>query len=523
MKNTEECAIYLRKSRSDIELERYNKKIDTLARHEKILRNLCAVDGYNVTKIYREVVSGETINERIEMKRLMADIMLNKYKGVLVVELSRLTRGDKIDQGRIHNIFKYTNTLVITPEKVYNLSNEKDEEAFEDELTNSGKELKTIKKRLNRGRKVSVLEGKYVGNVAPFGYKRVKIKDDKGYTLEELTEEAIVVRKIFDLYVYKDMTKNKIAGKLIELGFKPRKAVKWSTSTIKDILENPVYIGKIRWDYRPEIKSLKYNNLLNEEIVVSRPRNHKPLIIEGIHKPIISNDTWELAQFRLNEGSVPVQTKNSIKNPLAHILICAKCGCYMQRKVYTKIKKEDVVLCNNKYCDNISSKLCIVEDKIIKGLMYWYQNFILSEECFKQKNNINYYQEMIEKLNKNIIINKLKLEKVCEAYEDGIYDIERYIVRSNEIQEKIKQVEGQIIEYKEKINKNLKMFEKNEILIPKIKNIIEIYDKLESPEEKNKLLKTIVEKVIYIKKKKSLKKADDATEFEISIFPKMFK
>ena len=170
MNDSDEYAMYLRKSRADIEQEKYNNNLDTLSRHERILKNLSALDGYNVTKIYREVVSGETISERKEMQHLIADITANKYRGVLIVELSRLTRGDKIDQGRVHNIFKYTNTLAITPDKVYDLSNEKDEEAFDDELTNSSKELKTIKKRLNRGRRASVLEGKYVGNVPPFRF-----------------------------------------------------------------------------------------------------------------------------------------------------------------------------------------------------------------------------------------------------------------------------------------------------------------------------------------------------------------
>ena len=526
MNSNDEYAIYLRKSRTDIELEKYNNNLDTLSRHERILKNLSAVDGYNVTKIYREVVSGETISERKEMQHLIADITANKYKGVLIVELSRLTRGDKIDQGRVHNIFKYTNTLAITPDKVYDLSNEKDEEAFDDELTNSGKELKTIKKRLNRGRRSSVLEGKYVGNIPPLGYKRIKIPDDKGFTLEEIPEEAVVVRKIFNLYVYKNLTKNKIAIELNRLGYKPRKAESWSPSTIKDILRNPVYIGKIRWDHRPEVRTLRTDNVLNEEIVVSRPRNLKPLVVDGMHKGIISNELWNLAQAKLSKNPAPVQHNNIMQNPLAHILICGKCGSYMQRRPYAKRGETTAVQCTNTACNNISSKLHIVEEKVVSGLKYWFNEYKLSDDSFKPKknmDNINYYKNMIKQLNYNITKQKNRLSKVCEAYEDGIYGSDVYQSRCIEIQETISQIEHQIIEYQEQMDKEQKLLNEKEFIIPKFENVFDIYDKLQTPEEKNRLLKTVIEKVIYIKEKKTLKKTDDTTDFEIHIYPRLPK
>lgn len=521
---TDEYAIYLRKSRSDIELEKYNNKLDTLARHERILKNLCAVECYNVTKIYREVVSGETINERKEMQHLLTDVSANKYKGVLVVELSRLTRGDKIDQGRIHNIFKYTNTLAITPDKVYDLSNEKDEEAFDDELTNSGKELKTITKRLVRGRTSSVLEGKYVGNIPPFGYKRIKIKDDKGFTLEELPDESFIVKQIFDLYVYENLNKNQIALKLDELNHKPRHSEKWSPSTIKDILRNPVYIGKIRWNHRPQIKFLKSDVLFSEDIGVKRPRNTKPLIVEGMHKSIISQEIWELAQSKLNKNSAPVQQHNTIQNPLAHLLICEKCGSYMQRRPYKKRGETTAIQCNNRDCDNISSKLHIVEDKVITGLKYWLNNYKVNEDCMEQKksiNNISYYENLIKQLNANILTQNNRLSKVCEAYEDGIYDVNTYNSRCIEIKQYINEIEHQIIDYQEQIAKEQKLLNDKEIVIPKIQNVLDIYYKLDNPEERNHLLKTVLEKVTYLKQKKTLKKTDDPTDFEIHIYPKL--
>lgn len=522
----DEYAIYLRKSRTDIELEKSNNKLDTLSRHEKILKNLSIVGNYNVTKTYKEVVSGETIKERTQMQHLLADVKNGKYKGVLVVELSRLTRGEKIDQGTIKNIFKYSKTLVITQEKVYDLQNEKDEESFDDELTSSGKELKTIKKRLNRGRISSVLEGKFVGNTAPYGYEREKIEDDKGYTLKELHSESIIVRRIFDLYVYEDYSMGKIAKELEESDLKPRKAKQWCVSTIKDILRNPVYIGHIRWNHRPEVKYLKSDSIYADDISVSRPRNDKPLEVEGLHEGIISKEIWDLAQAKLSKNTAPVQHNNIIKNPLAHLLICEKCGSYMQRRPYNKTGEVTAIECTNRNCNNISSKLHFVEDKVIKGLKYWLNNYKVNEKSIQQSkgsDNINYYKNLIKQLNENIDTEKRRLDKVCEAYEDGVYGSDVYQNRCKNINESINNLEHQIIECEEQLRKEQKLFDNKEIVIPKIENVLDVYYKLESDEERNRLLKTVLEKVTYLKVKKALKKTDDPTDFEIHIYPKIAK
>lgn len=160
-------AIYLRKSREDIEAENYGEG-ETLARHEKILKNLAERRGLPINKIYREVVSGETISERAEMQKLLRDVENEKWAGVLVVEVERLARGDTSDQGRVAKAFKYSHTKIITPMKEYNPDNEFDEEYFEFGLFMSRREYKTINRRLQRGREVSVSEGKFARKYCPF-------------------------------------------------------------------------------------------------------------------------------------------------------------------------------------------------------------------------------------------------------------------------------------------------------------------------------------------------------------------
>lgn len=161
--------LYLRKSRADMEAESRGEG-ETLARHEKILLDLAKRMKLDITQIYREIVSGETISSRPVIQQLLSEVEQGTWSGVLVVEVERLARGDTIDQGIVAQSFKYSNTKIITPMKVYDPSNEFDEEYFEFGLFMSRREYKTINRRLQRGRLESIKEGKYLGTTPPYVY-----------------------------------------------------------------------------------------------------------------------------------------------------------------------------------------------------------------------------------------------------------------------------------------------------------------------------------------------------------------
>ena len=136
-------AIYLRKSRADAEAEARGEG-ETLARHERALKELAVRNDYPIAQIYREIVSGESISNRPQMRQLLADVAAGKYQGVLVMEVERLARGDTMDQATVANTFRFSNTLIITPFKIYDPNNSMDEEYFEFSLFMSRREYKTI-------------------------------------------------------------------------------------------------------------------------------------------------------------------------------------------------------------------------------------------------------------------------------------------------------------------------------------------------------------------------------------------
>ena len=505
-------AIYLRKSREDIEVEKYGEG-ETLARHEKILTTLASSRNLPISKIYKEVVSGETISERKEMQKLLRDVENEKWTGILVVEVERLARGDTSDQGIVAKAFKYSHTKIITPVKTYDPDNEFDEEYFEFGLFMSRREYKTINRRLQRGRELSAQEGKFVGNIAPFGYERIKLKDSKGYTLSINQDEAFIVKEIFRLYIFENTTINSVVWQLNNMNLKPRISHEWTISSVKDILSNPTYIGKIVWNRRKQKKKTK-----NGHLIISRPRNQDYLIYDGLHEPIIDNKTWELVQEKRKQNAPKIKHTNTIQNPLVGLVFCEKCGKPMQRRPYTKTDKPDFLICPNPKCNNIGSKLYIVENKIIEALKIWFKNYKVNYDV-KTYSNSKTIEKSIFLAKKELKKESLKLDKVYNFFENEIYSKEEFITRSKSIKDNIQSLEVRLEEYKSLLQNN-RAFQK-ETIKPKLENIIDLYGHLQTAEDKNIFLKSIVAKVTYLKAEKAIKRNSNSTTFELHIYPKI--
>lgn len=200
----ESLIIYLRKSRKDMDYFKDEPIEKTLQRHEKELQDfIINIFGKPIPEhnIYREVASGDTIDDRPVMQEILSIIEEDNIKGVVCIEIERLARGNTVDQGVIAQTFQYTDTKIITPIKIYNLDNEDDLSYFEDGLYQARKYLKYTKRILARGRLRSVKDGKYVGSILPYGFNKVKLENEKGYVLVENKAESKVVRLIADLFL----------------------------------------------------------------------------------------------------------------------------------------------------------------------------------------------------------------------------------------------------------------------------------------------------------------------------------
>lgn len=315
---------YLRKSQSDdptLTVE------EVLLTHERILDDLTTrLIGGKVPEEnkFREIVSGESLADRPEMQRLLRLIESPKIKAVACVEPQRLTRGDYEDIGRLMKLLKFTNTIVITQYRVYDLRDKHDWDAFERELKRGNDYLLYYKEIQERGRLASVAAGNFIGNVPPLGYEKDIVMDGKRKcpTLKINEEHANIVRLIYDLFVNQNLGRYEICNVLDDMGIKPTRGKYWSAYSIRTILTNEHYIGKVRWNHRKTITTVE-----DGEIKTKRPNAKigEYLVYEGKHEAIISEEMFYAAREKLGKGSRHTRGTTP-RNPFASLLFCAKCG-----------------------------------------------------------------------------------------------------------------------------------------------------------------------------------------------------
>lgn len=337
----DEILIYLRKSRQDDPNETVE---EVLSRHEVQLQDF-AVKTWGAripeSNIYREVVSGETIDDRPEIKKVIDRVQESKIKAVLVIEPQRLTRGDLLDCGTIVHVLRYTNTLCITPTRFYNLDDKYDRRYFEDELKRGNDFLEYTKEILMRGRRLSASQGYWVLPRAPFGYDRERQKNRK-YILVP-NENAANVRMMFEWFA-DGISKYEIARRLLSSGVKPlrNKSVKWHVTTIEWILKNDVYIGVVRFGETKEVRVYENGTLKKKR--VSAPESEH-IVAKGLHDPIIPLGLWTRVQERL--GSCDrTNSKHELSNPLAGLVVCKKCGYIMRATGKPIGKRRRRVVCS---------------------------------------------------------------------------------------------------------------------------------------------------------------------------------
>ena len=334
-----EIIIYLRKSRS----ENGESVEEVLARHEKMLQDYAIrIFGEEIPSenIYREVVSGETIADRVEIQNVFNRIndRYENIKGVLCIEAQRLSRGDMEDCGFLMKNFKLSNTLIITPSKTYDLNDMNDFKMLKMELIQGNEYLEYNKTIMERGRELSINEGKWIFAEAPFGYDRYKLKNRKGFSLKP-NEDAKYVQMMFEMFVNQDAGTQEIARKLNELGVLTSKKKQWDFKGVKEILKRETYYGMITRNKR---KSVEY--LLDGKVIKSKVKNDNYTLVKGLQEPIISQELFEQAQSKFKAASTPrVPNEYEVKNPLASLVKCSLCGKTMQRSVSSTHRKRKPV------------------------------------------------------------------------------------------------------------------------------------------------------------------------------------
>ncbi|MFB4260467.1 recombinase family protein [Shouchella clausii] len=505
--------IYLRKSRKDIELEA-KEGGDTLERHRKFLMEIVKKEGHNLIKEpFEEVVSGEYIIERPKIQELLKEVEQGAVDAVLVMDFERLGRGDMYDMGSIYRAFSYSETLVLTPTDVIDPTSESAELLFGVKSIVSREELKSINKRLQNGRKSSAREGKFIARSAPYGY----IKDKENLKLIPDPDTAPVVQTIFKLIA--DGKGRRQVAKHLEEDLKippPFRYQMWEDSSISYIIKNEAYLGRIIWG---KTKTYKRNG---KRITKKVPRDQW-IIRENCHEPLIDLELFNKAnESHTGRHRAPVQSSLQLSNPLAGILKCSICGRSL-RQFRNNDRPNPQVRCFTRSCQPLQKGALIplVYEKIVTSLEDILNSIEIEADLLKKKQSTISRIPVLEKRVQNTKAELVKLERqknnLHDFLEQGIYNIETFMERQQNVIGRIKELE----EMKQNLIKQIENEKEKELhykdYLPKARTVLQQLNKAETAQEKNTLLKSIIEKIEYTRDKEWKKKDHFQLEIHLKI------
>lgn len=326
----------------------------------------------------------------------------------------------------------------------------------------SGEVKRGMTERVERGGAVSI---------PAFGYNIV----DKEYVINP--ETAPIVKRIFADYL-SGIPIVRIARQLNDRHITTTKGNVWENRTVEYILYNPVYIGKIRWNPKRRTR----RNYDDPDI----------MIVDGTHEPIIDDDTFEQVQQRLaaQKKAHPRNMHAEINEEyMLHGLVkCSACGASLS------MCSKGIGLQCIKYTHGKCSTSHYISTNKLNKLVLAALEVAFQTESFELTVKERPAAADLTEIDIDAMIEKeqKKFSRIREAYENGVYTLE-------ELKESKRITDHNIAEWKKKAIKPenttdelIKSFiEKKKDIIPQLKSP----DVSES--EKNELLRSFVDKIIF--------------------------
>ena len=498
--------MYLRKSRQDDPNETVE---EVLAKHQQILQDWARRElGYEIPEecIYREIISGESLSERREAQKLLARIEDTNVAGVVCVDPQRLSRGDLLDCGTLINTFMYTKTLVATPMMTYDLTNKMERRFFQDELMRGRDYLDYLKEIMSRGRVASVKKGNFIASKPPFGYDKVTIGKER--TLVP-NKDADIVRMVFDWYVNERIGYQTIANRLDDMGVKPVSTNRWLKNTIAEMLRNVQYDGKVCYNRKKTVTVIK-----DGEKKVSRPMaaEEDMIIVEGKHPAIVDHELFMAAQKIINNNP-RVTSEKELRNAFAGIMLCGDCGKSLYYNGYGGSRAARLE-CRRKPKHFKSAVYKEVKDAVVYALEY---AELPNLEALKKSNagtSIAILQQMLKQLEDEMQGYREQEEMQYELLETKRYTQELFEKRNSALRQKMSECEIKIKKARKSMPDAINYEEK----IVQLKEAIQaLKDDSLTPEEQNRFLKVIVDKIML----STIDNGWNKTDLKLQIFLKI--
>lgn len=446
-----ETGIYVR-----VSTEEQAKEGFSIRAQEQKLKDYARIKEWSIHKIYiDDGISGKNITDRPQINQLINDIKKGFIKNVLIFKIDRLTR-NTADLIYLINLFnEYNCAFNSLCESI-------------DTQTPSGRmfikiigifaefERENIVERTKLGFERKVKEGySLCTRTASYGYD--KYAGDKIQKINE--KEAVIVREVFDMFVHHGTSFLDIAKNLNERHIPTKENSVWIARSIRNMLTNCNYIGKVRYATKDEERNFE---------------------VQGNHEPIISNELYEEAQELIRKISKKSYTKRpKEENYFSGVLYCSKCGARLvTHNDYYKNKNGDKIYRGGYRCSNYIRKMCNASNISQKNVETAFLEYIEQVEDFSAMSEIQLEEnrrakdnnsKLIEKLNNQLNNLENKEKEILSSYVDNNLNFDRYIQLKDYIETEKFKTHEQLAEIPTIEKDNEEMIIKKEDIIKSLK------------------------------------------------------
>ncbi|MCL2036291.1 MAG: recombinase family protein [Oscillospiraceae bacterium] len=441
-------------------------------------------DGDKKITIYEDEGFSAKDMKRPRFIQMMNDNKSNKFDYIVVYRLDRVSRNVSDFSALIEEL--NTNKIsFISIKEQFDTSNPMGRAMMYIASVFAQLERETIAERVRDNMHLLARTGRWLGGLTPTGYKSVKDEEiDMGdkvrtsFRLEVEPDEINTVYTIFKKYLEFESL-NKVETYLLNSGLTSKKDKKFTISTIRQILINPVYCTADKEAYHYFLSNgsdlcceeseidgksafIVYNKTQSDK---QRTKNAKSewIVAIGKHKGVIKGSEWVQIQeiLRVNADKTFRKVYNS--TALLSGVIRCKCGAYMRPKYY-KVNKDGErsfsYLCETKekskkqQCDAENINGLLIDEQICKLLLdYDIENSAVGlqlQELKKKINNINdTFTANSNAIKKRITEKESAIQSLISALSKGVDDDTHKRINSE-----ISQLSSQVRELTDELTQN---------------------------------------------------------------------
>ena len=421
------------------------------------------------------------------MQQLVADVEEDEFDAVLVWKISRLSR-NMLDTLTVLDKFEENNVKFISYSENFDTGSPIGRLVVQLMASIAEMERNTLSENVKIGMKQRALEGSWNGGVV-FGYDSV----EKELVINE--EEAKVVQLIYELYLSGKGLKA-IANHLNKRGYRTKRNKYFSINGVAQILDNPIYNGKISW--------LKIENWDTKR---RKGKNPNPILTDGQHQAIVTDDLWHLVQAKRKSKSFKQRQSNE-PFLLSSLLRCPDCGQGMVPSITTYTRRDGTkrkhryYVCSDFHnkgssaCRSNGIKSYEAENQVFERI----ENFLANKELFISKiqslnkqsvHSISALKRDLGEIEKKLIDIQQLQEKYLEAFEQNLFPVAILQERLQQVAKERTQLEQKKNELSTQLSSSDTKVIPHEMVRFLLEKFVEVYQH-SSREGKKQLLQLLI-------------------------------